>query len=231
MTTTPNPVYVALDTPDVKTALALAGAVRPHVGGLKVGLEFVSANGPEGVRAVAALGLPVFLDVKLHDIPNTVAGAVRALSGLGVSIVNVHASGGTAMMRAAKEAAGSGVKIIAVTILTSLDDADMEIIGYSEGASMQALRLARLAQISGLDGVVCAATDLAAIRAACGPDFLTIVPGSRPAGSDVQDQKRFMTPSAARAAGADILILGRPVTAAANPAAAARAVAAELGFA
>ena len=231
MTTTPNPVYVALDTPDVKTALALAGAVRPHVGGLKVGLEFVSANGPEGVRAVAALGLPVFLDVKLHDIPNTVAGAVRALSGLGVSIVNVHASGGTAMMRAAKEAAGSGVKIIAVTILTSLDDADMEIIGYSEGASMQALRLARLAQISGLDGVVCAATDLAAIRAACGPDFLTIVPGSRPAGSDVQDQKRFMTPSAARAAGADILILGRPVTAAADPAAAARAVAAELGFA
>ena len=231
MTTTPNPVYVALDTPDVKTALALAGAVRPHVGGLKVGLEFVSANGPEGVRAVAALGLPVFLDVKLHDIPNTVAGAVRALSGLGVSIVNVHASGGTAMMRAAKEAAGSGVKIIAVTILTSLDDADMEIIGYSEGASMQALRLARLAQISGLDGVVCGATDLAAIRAACGPDFLTIVPGSRPAGSDVQDQKRFMTPSAARAAGADILILGRPVTAAADPAAAARAVAAELGFA
>lgn len=231
MTTTPNPVYVALDTPDVKTALALAGAVRPHVGGLKVGLEFVSANGPEGVRAVAALGLPVFLDVKLHDIPNTVAGAVRALSGLGVSIVNVHASGGTAMMRAAKEAAGSGVKIIAVTILTSLDDADMEIIGYSEGASMQALRLARLAQISGLDGVVCAATDLAAIRAACGPDFLTIVPGSRPAGSDVQDQKRFMTPSAARTAGADILILGRPVTAAADPAAAARAVAAELGFA
>jgi orotidine-5'-phosphate decarboxylase len=231
MTTTPNPVYVALDTPDVKTALALAGAVRPHVGGLKVGLEFVSANGPEGVRAVAALGLPVFLDVKLHDIPNTVAGAVRALSGLGVSIINVHASGGTAMMRAAKEAAGSGVKIIAVTILTSLDDADMEIIGYSEGASMQALRLARLAQISGLDGVVCAATDLAAIRAACGPDFLTIVPGSRPAGSDVQDQKRFMTPSAARAAGADILILGRPVTAAADPAAAARAVAAELGFA
>ncbi len=231
MTTTPNPVYVALDTPDVKTALALAGAVRPHVGGLKVGLEFVSANGPEGVRAVAALGLPVFLDVKLHDIPNTVAGAVRALSGLGVSIINVHASGGTAMMRAAKEAAGSGVKIIAVTILTSLDDADMEIIGYSEGASMQALRLARLAQISGLDGVVCAATDLAAIRAACGPDFLTVVPGSRPAGSDVQDQKRFMTPSAARAAGADILILGRPVTAAADPAAAARAVAAELGFA
>ena len=231
MTTTPNPVYVALDTPDVKTALALAGAVRPHVGGLKVGLEFVSANGPEGVRAVAALGLPVFLDVKLHDIPNTVAGAVRALSGLGVSIVNVHASGGTAMMRAAKEAAGSGGKIIAVTILTSLDDADMEIIGYSEGASMQALRLARLAQISGLDGVVCAATDLAAIRAACGPDFLTVVPGSRPAGSDVQDQKRFMTPSAARAAGADILILGRPVTAAADPAAAARAVAAELGFA
>ena len=231
MTTTPNPVYVALDTADVKTALALAGAVRPYVGGLKVGLEFVSANGPDGVRAVVALGLPVFLDVKLHDIPTTVAGAVKALSALGVAIINVHASGGTAMMRAAREAAGSGVKIIAVTILTSLDDADMEIIGFSEGASMQALRLARLAQIAGLDGVVCGATDLAAIRAACGPDFTTIVPGSRPAGSDAQDQKRVMTPAAARAAGADILILGRPVTAAADPAAAARAVAAELGFA
>ena len=225
---TANPVYVALDTPDVKRALSLAEQVAPHVGGLKIGLEFVSANGPEGIRTIAALGRPVFLDVKLHDIPTTVAGAVRALAGLGASIINIHASGGMAMMRAAKEAAGDRAKIIAVTILTSLDDTDMDLIGFQEGASLQALRLAKLAQNAGLDGVVCSSTDLTAIRAACGPSFLTVVPGSRPAGSDVNDQKRFMTPGAARRAGADILILGRPVTAAADPAEAARAVEAEV---
>ena len=231
MTTTPNPVYVALDTPDVKTALALAGAVRPHVGGLKVGLEFVSANGPEGVRAVAALGLPVFLDVKLHDIPTTVAGAVRALADLGVSIINIHASGGTAMMKAAKEAAGGKAKIIAVTILTSLDDEDMQAVGFAGDAAAQAVRLARLAKSAGLDGVVCSAHDLKAVRAACGPDFLTVVPGSRPAGSALNDQKRFTTPAEARDAGADILILGRPVTHAADPREACRQVAASLGLA
>ncbi len=227
---TANPVYVALDTPDVKTALAIAQAVSPHVGGLKVGLEFTMANGPEGIKAIVALGMPVFLDVKLHDIPNTVAGAVRALVSLGVSIINVHTAGGQAMMRAAKDAAGDKAKIIGVTVLTSLDDSDMDLIGYAEGATMQAMRLAHLARASGLDGVVCGATDLTGIRAACGPDFLTVVPGSRPTGSDVNDQKRFFTPAAARKAGADILILGRPVTAAADPAAAARAVAASLGL-
>lgn len=230
MTTAPNPIYVALDTPDVKTALALAEAVRPHAGGLKAGLEFVSANGPEGVRQIVALGLPVFLDVKLHDIPTTVAGAVRALSRLGVSIINVHASGGTAMMKAAKEAAGPDVKIIAVTILTSLDDDDMAAVGFAEAAAAQAVRLARLAQAAGVDGVVCSAHDLKAVREACGPDFLTIVPGSRPAGSDLNDQKRFMTPEAARAAGADILVMGRPVTHAADPREACRLVAAALGL-
>lgn len=223
-----NPIYVALDTPELKTALALANAVRPHVGGLKVGLEFVSANGPEGIKAIVALGLPVFLDVKLHDIPNTVAGAVRALARLGVSIVNIHASGGRAMMQAAKDAAGDRVKIIGVTILTSLDDGDMDEIGFREAASDQALSLAKLAQSSGLDGVVCSSVDLRAIRAACGKTFLTVVPGSRPLGSDINDQKRFMTPGQAHAAGADILILGRPVAAAADPALAARNVFAEL---
>jgi orotidine-5'-phosphate decarboxylase len=228
MSPPPNPIYVALDTPEVKTALALAEAVRPYVGGLKVGLEFVSANGPEGIRRLVALGLPVFLDVKLHDIPNTVAGAVRALRHLGVSIVNIHASGGRAMMQAAKEAAGDAVKIIAVTILTSLDDDDMNEVGFCADAPSQALRLARLARESGLDGVVCSAHDIAAIRGACGGDFLTVVPGSRPAGSEVHDQKRFLTPGEARRQGADIVILGRPVTAAADPAAAARAVLAEV---
>lgn len=231
MTHAPNPVFVALDTPEVKTALHLAQAVAPHVGGLKVGLEFVSANGPEGIRAIVALGRPVFLDVKLHDIPTTVAGAVRALSHLGVAIINIHTSGGRAMMQAAKEAAGSRAKIIGVTILTSLDDDDMNEVGFAADAPSQALRLAKLARESGLDGVVCSAHDLAAIRGACGADFLTVVPGSRPAGSAMNDQKRVLTPAGARDAGADILILGRPVTAAADPAQAARAVAAELGLA
>lgn len=231
MTTAPNPIYVALDTPDVKTARDLAEAVRPHAGGLKVGLEFVSANGPEGIRVIVALGLPVFLDVKLHDIPTTVAGAVRALAGLGVSIINIHASGGTAMMKAAKEAAGGKAKIIAVTILTSLDDEDMQAVGFAGDAAAQAVRLARLAKSAGLDGVVCSAHDLKAVRAACGPDFLTVVPGSRPAGSALNDQKRFTTPAEARDAGADILILGRPVTHAADPREACRQVAASLGLA
>ena len=231
MTTAPNPIYVALDTPDVKTARDLAEAVRPHAGGLKVGLEFVSANGPEGIRAIVALGLPVFLDVKLHDIPTTVAGAVRALAGLGASIINIHASGGTAMMKAAKEAAGGKAKIIAVTILTSLDDEDMQAVGFAGDAAAQAVRLARLAKSAGLDGVVCSAHDLKAVRAACGPDFLTVVPGSRPAGSALNDQKRFTTPAEARDAGADILILGRPVTHAADPREACRQVAASLGLA
>lgn len=226
-----NPIFVALDTPTLDAALALAEAVRPHAGGLKVGLEFVSANGPEGVKAIVALGLPVFLDVKLHDIPTTVAGAVRALAGLGVSIINVHASGGTAMMKAAKEAAGDKAKIIAVTILTSLDDEDMHAVGFAKAAGAQAVRLARLAEAAGLDGVVCSAHDLNAVREACGPDFLTVVPGSRPAGSSLNDQKRFMTPEAAREAGADILILGRPVTHDADPRDACRRVAASLGFA
>lgn len=231
MTTAPNPIYVALDTPDVKTAHDLAEAVRPYAGGLKIGLEFVSANGPEGIRAIVALGLPVFLDVKLHDIPTTVAGAVRALAGLGVAIINIHASGGTAMMKAAKDAAGDKVKIIAVTILTSLDDADMQAVGFERAASAQAVRLARLAEAAGLDGVVCSAHDLKGVREACRPDFLTIVPGSRPTGSAAGDQKRFLTPEAARAAGADILILGRPVTHAPDPREACRQVAVSLGIA
>jgi len=229
--TASNPIYVALDTADLQAALALAEQVRPHAGGLKVGLEFVSAHGPEGVKAIVALGLPVFLDVKLHDIPTTVAGAVRALAGLGVKIINIHAAGGTAMMQAAKEAAGGRAKIIAVTILTSLDDADLAAVGYAATSQQQVVKMARLAKDAGLDGVVCSAHDLAVVRAACGPDFLTVVPGSRPAGSDVNDQKRFMTPPDARAAGADILILGRPVTHAADPREACRQVAVSLGLA
>lgn len=229
MTRPANPVYVALDTPDVKRALALGESLSGLVGGLKLGLEFFSAVGPEGVRAVVRLGLPVFLDVKLHDIPNTVAGAVQALRHLGVAIANVHVSGGLAMMRAAKAAAGPDMKLIGVTVLTSLDVADLHAMGVAGPPRTQVLRLARLARDAGLDGVVCAAAEADSVHEACGAGFLTIVPGIRPAGSDAQDQKRIMTPPQARAAGADILVIGRPITGADDPSAAARSIAESLG--
>ncbi|MEI9887817.1 MAG: orotidine-5'-phosphate decarboxylase [Rhizomicrobium sp.] len=227
----PNPVFVALDTPDIGRALAVAQAVKPHVGGLKVGLEYITANGPDGVRRIVELGLPVFADVKFHDIPNTVAGASREIARLGTQIFNIHASGGEDMMRQAA-AAARGVDprmaIIAVTALTSLNDAVLESVGQIGPAAEQVVRLAKLAKHSGLDGVVCSAHEIAPLRRACGPDFLLVVPGIRPAGSDLADQKRVMTPGEAHRAGADILVVGRPITGAADPAAAARAIADEL---
>jgi orotidine-5'-phosphate decarboxylase len=228
-----NPIYVALDTPMLDAASALAARVAPHVGGLKVGLEFVSANGPEGVRAIVKSGRPVFLDVKLHDIPNTVAGAMKALAPLGAAIINVHASGGPAMMRAAAEAAASvqpRPKVIAVTVLTSLEAADLAAMGISGSPMEQVVRLAKLTKESGVDGVVCSPLEIEAVRAACGPDFLIVTPGVRPAGGALDDQRRVMTPERALAAGADLLVIGRPITGAADPAAAARAIAADLGF-
>lgn len=227
----PNPVFVALDTPDLDNALSLARSVKPYVGGLKVGLEFITALGPDAIRRVAEIGLPVFADVKFHDIPNTVAGAARAIAGLGVAMFNVHASGGEAMMRAAADAIAPWTPrplLIAVTVLTSLDNAVLETVGQRAPASEQVGRLAALVKKSGLDGVVCSAHELATVRAACGPDFLTIVPGIRPAGAAVGDQKRVMSPKQAVAAGADILVIGRPITAAADPAEAAKAIAEEL---
>jgi orotidine-5'-phosphate decarboxylase len=228
----PNPVFVALDTADLPRALALAEAVKPYVGGLKVGLELISALGPDAIRRIVAVGLPVFADVKFHDIPNTVAGAARAIAGLGIAMLNVHASGGEAMMRAAADAIAPWTPrplLIAVTVLTSLDDTVLESVGQRPPACDQVARLARLTQASGLDGVVCSAHELATVRGVCGPDFLTIVPGIRPAGASFGDQKRVMTPREARAAGADILVIGRPITAASDPAAAAKAIAEELG--
>ena len=223
----PNPVFVAIDTPDLGRALALAKAVKPHVGGLKVGLEFLTAQGPDGIRAIAALGLPVFADTKFHDIPNTVAGAAREIAKLGISIFNIHASGGEAMLRAAREAAPD-VTLIAVTVLTSLADQDLDAVGQKGPAADQVVRLASLAQRAGLDGVVCSAWEIAPLRKALGPDFLLVVPGIRPAGSDLADQRRVMTPCDAARAGADILVIGRPISAAADPAEAARAIAASL---
>ena len=227
-----NPIFAALDTPDLPRALEIAEAIRPHVGGLKVGLEFITALGPDAVKEVVKQGLPVFADVKFHDIPNTVAGASKAIAALGASIFNVHTSGGEAMMRAAVEAGRSvdpKITIIGVTVLTSMDDSDLDAVGQHKPVRDQVVRLAELAKKSGLDGVVCSAHEIETLRKALGTDFLLVVPGIRPAGSDLADQKRVMTPSEATKAGAGILVIGRPITGAKSPGDAARAIAAEIG--
>jgi orotidine-5'-phosphate decarboxylase len=218
-----NPVFVALDTVDRIRARTLADAVRPHVGGLKLGLEFFCANGPDAVREVAG-ATPLFLDLKLHDIPNTVAGAVRAVMPLRPAFLTVHAGGGPAMLRAAVETAAGAVKLLGVTVLTSLDGADLDRVGQQGPVLDQARRLALLAREAGLAGVVCSPHEIAALRAELGPGFLLAVPGIRPAGAGIGDQKRVMTPREALAAGADHLVIGRPITAAADPAAAARRI-------
>jgi orotidine-5'-phosphate decarboxylase len=215
-------VCMALDFPRGDDAVAMAQRLERRAGWMKVGLEVFVAEGPPLVERIAMTGARVFLDLKFHDIPATVAGAVTSAARSGAAMVNVHASGGRAMLEAARKAADAAKlpKLIAVTLLTSLDLAalaDLPISGHPEGI---ARRLAVLAKDCGLDGVVCSATDLSAIRGACGPDFLTVVPGIRPAGADVQDQKRVATPSSAVAAGADILVIGRPVTGAPDPPAA-----------
>lgn len=226
-----NPVFVALDTPDLAKARAIAQAVRGAAGGLKIGLEFITAQGPAGIREIASLGLPLFVDVKFHDIPNTVAGASRELVKLGAKLFNVHVSGGEAMMRAGVESARAvdpDVKVIGVTVLTSLEDKDLDAVGQRPPSQEQVVRLAKLAKHSGLDGVVCSPREIAPVRAALGPDFLIVTPGVRPSGADLADQRRVMTPGEAARAGADILVIGRPITAAADPAAAARAIAADI---
>jgi orotidine-5'-phosphate decarboxylase len=222
-----SPVFVAIDTPDPDRAKALAGKIRTHVGGLKLGLEFFSANGADGVRDMAEFGLPIFLDLKLHDIPNTVAKAVQALNPLDLSILTIHAAGGRAMMEDAKAAASSGTKVIGVTVLTSLDEEDLEATGIAGAPSAQVARLAALAREAGLDGVVCSGAEVAALKKAW-PDGYFVVPGVRPAGGAAGDQKRVVTPRKAMDAGASILVVGRPITSAEDPDAAARAIAATL---
>jgi orotidine-5'-phosphate decarboxylase len=226
----PNPICVALDTPDLERAAQLAGALAPHVGYAKVGMEFFYAHGTRGYEAVAKSGLPVFLDLKLHDIPNTVGSAIQALMHLSPkpAIINVHATGGSDMMKAAADAVAGQSKLIAVTVLTSLSDADVHAAGFADDTQSLATRLALLAKASGLDGVVCSPLDLKNIRAACGANFLTVVPGIRPASAESGDQKRIATPAATFEAGADILVIGRPITGASDPAAAAQAIAAEI---
>ena len=222
-----SPIYVALDTADPERAKAIAGRVRNHVGGIKLGLEYFAANGPAGVRDIAALGLPIFLDLKLHDIPNTVAKAVHALRPLEPFILTVHASGGRAMMEDAKAAAPSGTKVVGVTVLTSLDHEDLGSIGIEGDAATQTLRLAALAREAGLDGIVCSGAEVAKVKKAW-PDGFFVVPGVRPAGGAAGDQKRVATPRQALDAGASILVVGRPITQAEDPDLAARAIAATL---
>lgn len=228
-----NPIFCAIDTPEKARAAALARALGGVVN-LKLGLEFFAANGPAAVREVAAEA-PLFLDLKLHDIPNTVAGAVRAAAMLEPLLLTLHAAGGAAMMRAAAEAATQAaqgrrrMKLLGVTVLTSLDDSDLAATGQRGPAGEQVRRLALLARDSGLDGVVCSPHEVATLRQACGEGFLLVVPGIRPAGAAAGDQKRVMGPRAALAAGADYLVIGRPITAAPDPAAAARAILAEIG--
>ncbi len=225
-------LYCALDTTDFARAEALAGALGGAVDGIKLGLEFFGAHGPEGMARLAAQGRPVFLDLKLHDIPNTVAGAVRALLPLEPAILTIHAAGGGAMMRAAAEAAREAgakrPKIVGVTILTSLDDDDLAGMGWEMEVSDAVRRLAGEARENGLDGVVCSPHEAARLRADLGPEFLLVVPGIRPSWSASGDQKRVMTPAQAAQAGADVLVVGRPITGAENPAEAARLIAGEL---
>ncbi|MDO6412770.1 orotidine-5'-phosphate decarboxylase [Sphingomonas sp. BIUV-7] len=220
-------IYVALDTPELAQALSIAGRVRHHVGGFKVGLEFFVANGAAGVREVAALGLPIFLDLKLHDIPNTVASAIQALHDLHPAVLTIHTAGGRAMMEDAKAAAPPGTKVVGVTVLTSLDGRDLASIGVDAAPSAQVERLADLAAEAGLDGIVCSGAEVAAAHARWKHGFF-VVPGVRPAGGDAGDQKRVITPRAAVDAGASILVIGRPITKAEDPDAAARAIAATL---
>ncbi len=222
-----SPVFLALDTPDLTRAQDLAEKVRVHVGGLKLGLEFFTANGRSGVREMAKLGLPLFLDLKLHDIPNTVAKAIQALHPLEPAVLTIHAAGGRAMMEEAKAAAPTGTKVVAVTVLTSLDDRDLKSIGVDDAPHDQVARLTELARDAGIDGIVCSGAEVAAAKALW-PEGFFVVPGVRPSGSAVADQKRVMTPRAALDAGASILVVGRPISGAPDPDAAARAIAATL---
>ncbi len=222
-----NPVFLALDLPQLDAAKALAQRVKSHVGGIKLGLEFFCAHGHHGVHELAHVGLPIFLDLKLHDIPNTVAGAMQAIHLLEPAIVTVHASGGRAMMEDAKAAAGEHTKVVAVTMLTSLDERDLLRTGVSGSAHDQVLRLAELAQVSGLDGIVCSGHEVADVKKQWKNGFF-VVPGLRPAGSATGDQKRVVTPRQARDDGASVLVIGRPISRADDPVAAARAIEATL---
>jgi orotidine-5'-phosphate decarboxylase len=222
-----SPLYLAIDSPHLDAAQTLANAVRRHVGGFKLGLEFFCANGHHGVHEIAKLGLPIFLDLKLHDIPNTVAKAVQALRPLEPAILTVHAAGGRAMMEEAKAAAGQHTKVVGVTVLTSLDSVDLDDTGVTGSTHDQVERLAALARGAGLDGIVCSGHEVRAARKAW-PGGFFVVPGVRPANGKSADQKRVVTPQQAMNDGASILVVGRPISQAEDPDLAARAIEATL---
>lgn len=222
-----SPIYVAIDTPDMERARAIASAVKRHAGGLKLGLEFFCHNGRNGVMELAELGLPIFLDLKFHDIPNTVAKSIQALAPLTPAVLTVHAAGGRAMLEDAKAAAPAGTKVVAVTVLTSLDGDDLASIGVKSDSHNQVGRLAALAREAGLDGIVCSGNEVADARKKWKDGFF-VVPGIRPLNSHAADQKRVMTPRLAIDAGASILVIGRPVTGADDPGMALREIAGTL---
>ena len=241
-----NPVYCGIDTTDLiwasKLIQTIAGGPKPAVGGIKLGLEFFLAHGAPGVRyafpePIRATGVGFFLDLKLHDIPNTAAGGIRAVAELAPTFITIHASGGRDMLKAAVEEAGMQAakhalprpKLLGVTVLTSLDRSDLEATGVCSNPSDQVLRLAALSRESGLDGVICSPLEIAALRKQCGPDFVLMVPGIRPAGSAANDQKRVMTPRQAVELGATNLVVSRPIYQATDPRAAAEAIAREAG--
>ena len=222
-----NPIICALDTQSTDEATALAREVMPHVGAVKLGLEFFTANGAAGVKQITQLGVPLFLDLKFHDIPNTVAKAMQAIHVYEPAIVTVHASGGRAMMEDAKAAAAEGCKVVAVTMLTSLDTNDLTATGVYGSAETQVMRLAELAHAAGLDGIVCSGQEVGMVKKAW-KDGYFVVPGLRPSGGGTGDQKRVVTPRQARDNGASVLVIGRPISRADDPVAAARAIEATL---
>jgi orotidine-5'-phosphate decarboxylase len=232
-----NRILVALDVDSAAKAVALADTLRGSVGGFKIGKQLFTAEGPSMVRTLAERGDQVFLDLKFHDIPNTVAGAVASATATGAWMVNVHASGGRRMMQAAAESAKASSErlgrprplVIAVTVLTSLEEQQLREVGVDRPMIDQVVSLARLAQEAGLDGVVASPQEIEAIRAACGREFQIVTPGIRPAAGSVDDQARTMTPAEAIARGASYLVIGRPITAAPDPKAAADRIAADIG--
>ena len=231
MTSPTSPIIVALDFPDAASALSLAAKIDPSICRLKVGKELFTRCGPDILEKLHALGFDVFLDMKFHDIPNTVAGACRVAAELGCWMVNVHASGGARMLEAAADAIAQSAHkplLIAVTILTSLDDQDLLNIGFDQDTKTMTQRLANLAKLAGLDGVVSSAHDIEQTKLLQGQDFLVVTPGIRPAGSSAGDQARIATPKSAVESGADYLVIGRPITQAESPQVALEAIIAEL---
>jgi len=222
---TRNPIICAIDTTDVSQAKTLADQLAGHVGAIKLGLEFFTANGAEGVHLLANRNLPIFLDLKFHDIPNTVAKAIKATAGIDTFMMTVHTAGGRAMLDAAIDASMEVADmtgkerplVVGVTVLTSLDQEDLSMLGMRDALQDQVKRLAELAQISGLDGVVCSPYEISLLRRQCGQDFTLVVPGIRPEGSETGDQKRVLTPKEALDKGADYLVIGRPITGAKHP--------------